>query len=241
MVAHGQIRRNGLGPTQRVGLHSCCGVSVIFPLVLICALGQVPDEPETQPELRHAIWQQPVPTFFYQFRNQPTLFLELPVVYSLGGQFGLNRFLSATSDITIIPLASTSNDNLSSPAWLATGSLGILISVWGPEQTKGFFVQPRGAFSAGHAWGRRCSSNCPSPRGTIQLLEAMFIVDVGFQWRFFRRLYVAAVIGAGAGSCVGCGGDNAHLTVTNGILGRAGVSRFSWGLDLNVLRIGVAL
>ena len=103
--------------------------------------------------------------------------------------------------------------------------------VLGPEPLKG-------AYSYGQAWQRAAIS-----RSQVILSEAMAIVDLGVQWRW-RRLYVAAVLGAGIGICVGCARGpeaNAQEIVLTGAFGAAGNTRFVWAVDLDFLRLGIAL
>lgn len=211
-------------------------------LLLLSTLGGLPPDagiepvPETPIERHHAIWVQPVLTVAFLAVPPQTFFLEAPVPYAFGGQLNIWKSVSLSLDWSYV-YASTSNDNISSPGWLMTGSLGLIIPIWGPGPLKGFFVQPRIAFGGGKAWGTRCGPICDA---TTPLFEVMAVIDAGFQWHY-RRLFAALAIGIGGGICTGCAANNAFLTVTGGYIGRPSFGGFAWGVDLNVLRIGVAL
>jgi hypothetical protein len=196
-------------------------------------------EPETARVPSHAIWLDPAAMIYSAVLRQPGLILlDTPQIYGLGGQFAATQNVALTLQLAAISPSMIKSESIVSPAYLLTASPGLLVSLWGNESLKGFFVQARVAISYGQAWQRATISRSPVP-----LTEGLAIVDLGFHWRW-RRLYFATVLGAGAGVCVGCPPGpqaNAQQVILTGAIGLVGNSRLVWAVDLDFLRIGIAL
>ena len=146
----------------------------------------------------HAVWFEPVALIYSATYAHHGYLLDTPQIYGLGGQLAVTPTLAVTLQLSAVSPSMIKSESIVSPAYLVTGSPGLLGLVMGPEPLKGFIVQVRVAYSYGQAWQRAAIS-----RSQVILSEAMAIVDLGVQWRW-RRLYVAAVLGAGIGICVGC-------------------------------------
>ncbi|HLL52090.1 MAG TPA: hypothetical protein VK447_01005 [Myxococcaceae bacterium] len=208
------------------------GVNMRFLVVLTLMLAALlPQKAQAQ-----VVWVQPA-----------SMFLMGPSLQESLSNFQL-RALSAGANIPVLGKEIVIELTLAPgatptacPTWFWGGwlSAGVLFPL-GKSATDGFFVQPK--VTASYFDQRQAGGDCVDPTATTtrwSSVEWGLGADVGFQ-ATLGPFYVSPLIGATVGQCIDCPAQTTVLTPYTPYLGKAGerISRLSFGLNLNLLRVG---